>query len=166
MFPLTIFRRLGAAYERLEEIVLVSLVVLMVSLGFLQIVFRNLISVGVVWIDPLVRHLVLWVALLGASIATRQNRHISLDVLSGHIAPAAHARIQGALQLFSALICLLLVSPAIRFLQNDYQVGKMLAFGIPLWVSQAIMPVMMLVIGVRFVRQGLGNLFFPGRRAG
>lgn len=164
MFHLAI--RLGSTYERLEEILLVSLVALMVSLGFLQIVFRNLISVGVVWIDPLVRHLVLWVALLGASIATRQNRHISLDVLSGHIAPAAHARIQGALQLFSALICLLLVSPAIRFLQNDYQVGKMLAFGIPLWVSQAIMPVMMLVIGVRFVWQGLRNLFFSGRRAG
>ena len=95
-------RMLGSFYERLEEVVLVLLVVLMVSLGFLQILFRNLISVGIVWIDPIVRHLVLWVALLGASVATRENRHISIDVLAGRLPPAHYSRIQGAVQLFSA----------------------------------------------------------------
>jgi len=158
MPPLSSLRMLGSRYERLEEIVLVSLVVLMVLLGFLQILFRNLISIGIIWIDPVVRHLVLWIALLGASIATRENRHISIDILSGRISPDRYARIQGGMQLFSALVCLLLVQPAIQFLQNDYEAGKTLAFGIPLWVSQAVMPVMMTVIGVRFLLQGLRNL--------
>lgn len=157
------FKTLGSSYERLEEILLVSLVVLMVTLGFLQILFRNLISVGIVWIDSLVRHLVLWIALLGASVATRENRHITIDVLSGHVSPTYYSVIQGALQLLSALVCLLLVYPAIRFVQNDYVAGKTLAFGIPLWLSQAIMPAMMLVMGVRFLLQGLKKLFFENR---
>ena len=156
-------RMLGSFYERLEEVLLVFLVALLVFLGFLQILFRNLISIGIVWVDPLVRHLVLWIALLGASIATRENRHISIDLLAGYLSPALHQRVQGGLQLFSAFICLLLVHPAIRFLQDDYQVGKTLAFGIPLWVSQAIMPVMMLVLGVRFLLQGFRNLFSGNR---
>ena len=156
-------RRLGSFYERMEEILLVSLVLLMVCLGFLQILFRNLISVGIVWIDPLVRHLVLWIALLGASLATRENRHIAIDLLSRRVSAARYSRIQGAVQLFSALVCLLLVHPALRFVQNDYVPGKTLAFGIPLWFSQMIMPVMMLVIGVRFLRQGFRN-FSPERR--
>jgi C4-dicarboxylate transporter DctQ subunit len=155
-------QRLGSFYERLEEILLVSLVILMLSLGFLQILFRNLISIGIVWIDPLVRHLVLWIALLGASLATRENRHIAIDLLSGRLSPARYSRIQGAVQLFSALVCLLLVHPAIRFVQNDYVAGMTLAFGIPLWFSQMIMPAMMLVMGVRFLHQGLKN-FFPKR---
>jgi TRAP-type C4-dicarboxylate transport system permease small subunit len=150
-------------YERLEEVLLVFLVVLMVFLGFLQILFRNLISIGIVWVDPLVRHLVLWIALLGASLATRENRHISIDILSGYLSPSRQRRVQGGLQLFSALICILLVHPAIRFLENDYQAGKTLALGIPMWVSQAIMPVMMLVLGVRFLLQGFRNIFFAGR---
>ena len=154
---------LGSIYERLEKVLLVFLVALLVFLGFLQILFRNLISIGIVWVDPLVRHLVLWIALLGASVATRENRHISIDLLSGYLSPALHRRVQGGLQLFSAFICLLLVHPAIRFLQDDYQVGKTLAFGIPLWVSQAVMPVMMLVLGVRFLLQGFRNLF-SGKR--
>jgi TRAP-type C4-dicarboxylate transport system permease small subunit len=157
------FKTLGSFYERLEETLLVSLVILMVSLGFLQILFRNLISVGIVWIDSLVRHLVLWVALLGASVAIRENRHIIIDVLSGRVSPTYYSRIQGAVQLFSALVCLLLVYPAIRFVQNDYVAGKTLAFGIPLWLSQAIMPAMMLVMGVRFLLQGLKKLFSENR---
>ena len=154
---------LGSFYERLEEILLVFLVALMLLLGFLQILFRNLISIGIVWVDPLVRHLVLWIALLGASVATRENRHISIDLLAGYLSQALHQRVQGGLQLFSAFLCLYLVHPAIRFLQDDYQVGKMLAFGIPLWVSQAIMPVMMLVLGMRFFLQGYRNLFSGNR---
>jgi TRAP-type C4-dicarboxylate transport system permease small subunit len=157
------FKTLGSFYDRLEEILLVSLVILMVSLGFLQILFRNLISVGIVWIDPLVRHLVLWIALLGASVATRENRHITIDVLSGRVSPGHYSRIQGAVRLFSALVCLLLVSPAIRFVENDYVAGKTLAFGIPLWLSQAVMPAMMLVLGVRFLLQGLKNVFSGNR---
>jgi len=147
-------RTLGSAYNRVEEVLLVCLVVGMLALGFLQILFRNLISVGIVWIDPLVRHLVLWIALLGASIATRENRHISIDLLSGRVSPSHYSRVQGAVQLFSAVVCFLLIHPAVRFVQNDYVAGKTLAFGIPLWLAQAVMPAMMLVMGVRFLLQG------------
>ena len=159
MTPSAAFRRLGSFYDRLEEMALVFLVILMVLLGSLEILFRNFISIGIVWIDPLVRHLVLWLALLGASIATREKRHISIDALPPHLPPAYHPWIQAGVQIFSGLICLLLVSPAIRFLQNDYQAGKTLAFGIPLWLSQAVMPAMMLVMGLRFLLLG-GRILF------
>jgi len=159
------FKTLGSFYDRLEEILLVSLVILMVTLGFLQILFRNLISVGIVWIDSLVRHLVLWIALLGASVATRENRHITIDIVSGRVSPGHYSRVQGAVQLFSALVCLLLVYPAVRFVQNDYVAGKTLAFGIPLWLAQSIMPAMMLVMGARFLLKGLKKLF-SGNRGG
>ncbi len=156
--PSSPIRTLGSAYNRVEEVLLVCLVVGMLALGFLQVLFRNLISVGIVWIDPLVRHLVLWIALLGASIATREDRHISIDLLSERVSPIYYSYVQGAVQLFSAVVCFLLVHPAVRFVQNDYVAGKTLAFGIPLWLAQAVMPAMMLVMGVRFLLQGSGNL--------
>lgn len=159
----SLLKTLGSVYERTEEILLVALVVLMVSLGLLQIVFRNLISIGIVWVDPLVRHLVLWIALLGASIATREDRHIRIDVLSGYLSPPVRRRLKGVLQVFSAGVCLLLVVPAVSFLQDEYQPGKVLALGIPMWVSQVVMPVILLVLGLRFLLQGAGNIFSAGR---
>jgi C4-dicarboxylate transporter, DctQ subunit len=156
---LTTLKKAGSWYEQLEELLLVCLVFGMVVLGTAQILFRNVISIGLVWIDPLLSHLVLWVALLGASIATRENRHIVIEILPGRLSPAVRSRIKGGLQLFSALVCLFLVYPAVRFILDDYRPGKYLALGIPLWISQTVMPVMWLVLGVRFALQGVSNLF-------
>ena len=160
---LALLKKVGSWYEHLEEVLLVFLMFAMVLLGAAQIFFRNVISIGLVWIDPLLRHLVLWVALLGASIATRENRHISIEILPARVPQATRNRIYGCLQIFSALVCLVLVYPALRFILDDFRVGKYLVFGIPRWVAQAVMPVMWLVLGVRFMLQGVKNLI-SGRR--
>lgn len=144
-------KRIFFFLNRMEEILLVSLLSLMILLGFLQILFRNVISVGLIWIDPLLRHLVLWVALLGASVATREDRHITIDLLSKHLNRKTLPWVLKGIHLFSAIICLLLVYPAIRFVQEESLVGKTLALEIPLWVSQSVMPVMLLVLGLRFL---------------
>ena len=77
--------RINSFLNRLEEVLLIFLLALMVFLAFLPILFRNVIATGLIWIDPLLRHLVLWVALLGASQATRQERHIKIDLLSNYL---------------------------------------------------------------------------------
>jgi len=143
--------RMAFFFNRLEEILLVFLLILMVLLGFIQILFRNVISVGLYWIDPLLRHSVLWVALLGASAATREDRHISIDLLSGRIGPRIRYWVQAVIHLFAATVCFLLIMPAIQFVQGEYQVGKVLALGIPIWVSQSIIPVMLTVLSLRFL---------------
>jgi len=156
-------KRLGSWYDQLEEVLLVCMMFGMVALGAAQILFRNVISIGLVWIDPLQNHIVLWVALLGASIATRENRHIVIEILPQRLSLRSRHRIKGGLWLFSALVCLLLVYPAVRFILDDYRPGKYLAVGIPLWCSQAIMPFMWLVLGIRFAFQGIKDLIWPGR---
>lgn len=160
---LSILRKACSWYEYAEETLLVVFLFAMVGLGAAQIFFRNVVSIGIVWIDPLQRHLVLWVALLGASVATHQDRHITIEVLPGRLPAAVRARIKGGLQLFSALVCLLLVYPAVDFILDDYRAGKELAFGIPLWASQTVMPFMWLVLGIRFAAQGIKNIFLGGR---
>ena len=91
-FDLPMWPRINSFLNRLEEVLLIFLLVLMVFLAFLPILFRNVIATGLIWIDPLLRHLVLWVALLGASLATRQERHIKIDLLSNYL-PAAGQRV-------------------------------------------------------------------------
>jgi TRAP-type C4-dicarboxylate transport system permease small subunit len=140
-----------AGLNRLEEIVLVSLLAAMVLLGFLQILYRNILAVSLFWVDPLQRHLVLWIALLGASVATRQDRHIAIDILSGRLSPRGRFTVRLVVHLFSASVCFLLVLPALRFVQEEYLVGKPLALGIPIWLSESVMPLMLAVLGLRFL---------------
>ncbi len=98
-------------------------------------------------------------ALLGASAATREDRHISIDLLSGRLGPRSRSWVQAGIHLFAAVVCFLLVLPAIRFVQDEYPVGKILALGIPIWVSQSIMPVMLTVLGLRFLSKVLELIY-------
>ena len=47
---------------------------------------RYFIKQGLPWVDLLLRQLVLWVPFLGASLATRENNHLSIDFLK-HFLP-------------------------------------------------------------------------------
>ena len=60
---------------------LVVIVLFMVVLAFLQVLLRNIFDQSFLWGDPLLRHLVLWVGFIGASLATREEKHINIDVL-------------------------------------------------------------------------------------
>ena len=143
--------RINHFLNRLEEALLVLLLGLMVLLAFLPILFRNVVSLGLIWLDPLLRHLVLWVALLGASVATREDRHIKIDLISPHLSPGKKTWFSVGIYFFSGAVCWSLVSPAIAFVRDEFQAGKFLIGGLPLWVSQSIIPVMLGVIGARFL---------------
>jgi len=152
--------RISRFLNKLEETLLVFLLLLMVLLAFLPIVFRNVVSLGLVWLDPLLRHLVLWVALLGASVATREDRHIKIDLVAPHLRPEKQALLTGGIHFFSALVCLALVWPAVEFIREDYDPADYIIGLIPLWVSQAIIPVMLGIIGLRFLSASWRNLRF------
>jgi TRAP-type C4-dicarboxylate transport system permease small subunit len=71
--------------NRIEDWLLILMLSAMVILAVAQILFRNVFDSGIVWADPLLRTLVLWVALSGAVIATRTNNHIRIDILSRYL---------------------------------------------------------------------------------
>ena len=66
----------------LENSLLSIVLVSMILLASGQIGLRNLFGSGFPWADEALRLLVLWVAMLGAVAASRENRHISIDILS------------------------------------------------------------------------------------
>ena len=90
---------------RIEDGILVGLLLLMIGLAVTQIFLRNLFNSGIVWSDILVRILVLWVGLLGAMVASRQGNHINIDILNRYLPERAKPVVGIVVQLFTALIC-------------------------------------------------------------
>ena len=70
----------------LERALVVLLLTGLLGLGLLQVIERNVLASGIFWADELLQHMVLWLGFLGASLATREHRHLSIDVLS-HFLP-------------------------------------------------------------------------------
>ena len=66
------FTRAARVAHALENALLVGLLGFLILFSFVQIVLRNVFSIGVTWGDGLTRIIVLWLALLGALAYPRQ----------------------------------------------------------------------------------------------
>jgi TRAP-type C4-dicarboxylate transport system permease small subunit len=100
-------------FDKLEYFVLVFLLAMMVVLAFLQIVLRIFFATGITWGAPLLRHLVLWLGLLGATMAAKEGKHINIDVISRLLPGWGKGAVQALIDLFSAFICILLLSASL-----------------------------------------------------
>jgi len=91
--------------HRVEDTILVGLLLTMIGMAVTQIFLRNLFEAGIVWSDVLVRILVLWVGLVGAMVASRQGNHITIDILDRYLPAHAKKVADFVVELFTALIC-------------------------------------------------------------
>lgn len=166
-------RHLPPALARLIHIVtwienglLIALLALMVSLAGAQILLRNLFDMSILDVDQLLRLLVLWVALLGAVAASRDGKHIRVDVISRWFPGRVRAGAQALTDIFTIGVCLVLAWQALRFIRAE---SGVIAFGaLPGWTAELILPVAFALIALRYslllvhhVRQSLGREEIP-----
>jgi C4-dicarboxylate transporter, DctQ subunit len=152
------WERADEVIDRIEQILLVILLSSMILIAFLQIVLRNVLSTGLSWGEPLVRNLVLWIGFIGAALATREGKHINIDVLSRWMPPLGKDFIEFLTQLFSFFICGLLTFAAWKFIRNEAQMGTIAFLGIPAWIPEIILPLAFGLMGLRFGLRSLKNL--------
>jgi TRAP-type C4-dicarboxylate transport system permease small subunit len=149
--------RLSALLFGVERGVLVLLFSAMILVAFTQVVLRNLFSVGLVWADPLLRNGVLWLGFVGASLATRADKHIRIDLFGRYLKPAAARAVAVVTDLFMLAVCLLLADASRTFVLNEIEFQDTLVtiggFAVPSWWSQVILPIGFLLISLRIVLQ-------------
>ena len=74
-------------------------------LAVAQIVLRVFFSFGFVWADELVKLFVLWIALIASIAASRNNRHLRIDVLSHFVAEKYSRLPRIVVDTFAAFMC-------------------------------------------------------------
>ncbi|UCD10382.1 MAG: TRAP transporter small permease subunit, partial [Nitrospinaceae bacterium] len=95
--------KIDAGLAKLEATFIVATLSVMILLSFGQVILRNFFHGGILWADLFLRQGVLWVGFLGASLATREGRHISIEVLS-HFFPQGFVRILARLTQLAAAV--------------------------------------------------------------
>ena len=133
-----------------ESALIVVTLGIMIITAFVQVILRNIFNSGILWGDMLVRHLVLWVGFLGAGLATRDNRHISIDALARVLSPAWQRRTQILTNIFATFICILLVKASYTFVKDEFLEGAILLLGIPAWMFMVIILMGFSIITFRF----------------
>jgi TRAP-type C4-dicarboxylate transport system permease small subunit len=146
--PLFVFLR--REIERLLALLVAGILLAMVVLSALQILLRNLLDTGFLWIDPLLRHLVLLLAFSGALIATGLKRHVQINVLGRFLKGSARQWVGAVIAMLSAAICVALAHAGLALLSDELELSEVVFLSIPSWVVVAIFPLSFLALAFRF----------------
>ena len=134
-----------------ENAVLVVALAAMLLLPVTEILLRQVFKIGVSGSSAIVQHLTLIVGMLGGAIAARDGRLLALSpiqtLLKGRARVAAKVFSSG----FAAAICFFLCLASLQYVLALKPLGKILVYGIPLWVIQLFLPLGFGLITLRLV---------------
>jgi len=143
-------RKIWLGWTRLTDCLLCLLLLAMIVLACGQIALRTFFSGGYLWADPLLRYMVLWSGMLGAVVATREGKHIAIDVIT-YLAPEGTRRwMRLLLDIFSCSVSIVLTWASITFVRNEAMFGSTVLLNIPSWIWNLIFPAAFSLIAFHF----------------
>lgn len=157
------WERVDEAIERVEQTLIVTFLGFMILIAFLQIVLRNFFSTGLDWGDQLLRNLVLWIGFTGATLATKEGKHINIDVVSRWLPSLGKNVVTFIIHLFSFFICCLLTYATLKFIKNEVQMENRTFLNIPAWLPEMILPITFSLMTFRFGLRSFKNLSEIGK---
>ncbi len=147
----SLFKQIVMTLQKIEDSILVGLLLVMISMAVIQIFMRNLFDSGIIWGDALVRVLVLWIGLMGAMIASRNNHHITIDVLTKYLPEQIKKLTNLIIFIFTSLICGIMAYFSLIFVLMEKQDSFMAFANIPAWACESIIPIAFAIMSLRYI---------------
>ena len=133
-----------------EKALVVSFIALMIIFSFLQLTLRLMFHSGIVWLDPALRHMVLWTGLTGAVLASRYARHFALDALVKFLPERLHRPLNIATDIFTIAVAGALFGAARKFIRDEFASGSVAFYignlGVPGGWAGMVLPAVFLLI--------------------
>jgi len=148
-------RIIDDAVTKLVEVALVTLFGVMAGLTIVQVFLRYFFNSSLLWADVAARSLVLWVGFLGGVLATSQNKHFHIDVITRFLSPRVRFWLQNCSNLFASLICFYLGQAGMTFLGLD--AGAKTFLDLPVEAVEVIVPAGFYMMTVLFVLRTIRN---------
>jgi TRAP-type C4-dicarboxylate transport system permease small subunit len=157
MLPL--LRKLDKLLDFSETALVIALLSTLLSVALVQVLARNFFSYSFSGADEIVRHSVLWLGFVGASLATRQKRHIKIDALSRFIPPSGRKITDIFINVIAAVICFFLFYASMSFVGIEKEFGDISnLFDIEVWYLEIIFPITFGICTLRFLLYSLEAL--------
>ncbi len=141
--------------NRLEEVILATLLAIMTLLTFVQVVLRYAFNSGLVWSLEATTYSFAALVLIGMSYCVHTNTHIAVDLVTNRLPK----KVRRYVKLLAVVACLcyagLMLYGSSVFVERLYTLGN-LARDVPApkWLLTAIMPVGFILLAYRFLEVG------------
>lgn len=156
---MAIAERIMLILERLLEVILFVLLLMMATLVFSNVIARYVFASSITWAAETARYAFIWATFLGAALGVRRGAHIGIDLLTTRFGP----QVQRVLAVIANLLIIgflyIWFTQGFRLVEvNTKFLGP--ASGIPLAAVYAVGPVSAALMAI-FTLMNITKLFFP-----
>ncbi len=144
-----ILRKIDTGLAAAEKIIVVALFFALVASIAINIVARNIFQASFQYLLEIGPSLVLWLALIGSTLALRENRHIRIELVLRYCPPRLTALAGRLCGVFGMMIMALLGYGSLEFVTNEVAI-----FGAKGWLA-VIFPIFFIIAFFRFFTQVL-----------
>ncbi len=134
-----------------ENLLIALALAVLMLLPLAEIFLRKSFHSSITGSTAFQQHLVLIIGLLGGMFAARDGRLLALSTLTNFLKGRWQIIAQIFSSAFAAVITTFLCLAAVQLVQSEREGGKMLAYGIPVWTVQIIMPIGFAIIAIRLL---------------
>lgn len=144
-------KRLDKILTKVEENLIFVLMLAMLVVVFIGIMNRFILKESLPWAEELSRYLLIWSALIGASLGVKHSVHISIDAVTNFLP----ARLQRVIVILSYLIsfsfCITVLVIGIPFVLRLMETNQLSpAMRIPIYFAYASVPVGIFFMAIRY----------------
>jgi TRAP-type C4-dicarboxylate transport system permease small subunit len=132
--------------------------VMMLGIAALQVLLRLSLHTGIIWGDIAARHMVLWVGFFGAYMATREDKHFHIDILTRFLHPKLKAWFAAFSDLFAIVICYFMLQASLTFVSVGMDADSMLFLQVPQRAAAIIVPLGFCLILIQFLLRMIENI--------
>jgi tripartite ATP-independent transporter DctM subunit len=134
-----------------ENWVITLALAVMVLLSLTEALLRELFHTGISGASAIVQHLVLVVGMLGGAVAAREGRLLSLSTVLALIEGRRKSVAIVVSSAFAVTVSVFLCLASVQYISFTKPAGKVLAYGVPVWVVQSILPLAFAAIAFRLL---------------
>jgi len=138
----------------LEDMVSGSFLVTGLGLVFYGVIMRYFLEKPVFWADEIATYFVIWGTFLGLSVALREKRHIQVVLLYDRLPLKVRWVLSLFVSVLGTIFCIFFTYAGILLEQNYLMLGQTsLNSQTPLWIPYLIVPISVILFGLRFIAQ-------------
>lgn len=158
-----LLERVGRSCNATARLLLVVMSAVMVCTILLQVFLRYVVRASLPWSEELARYLMVWIGLMGASLAMHEGRHVGVTLLADRLRGGLRTAVMAVALLGVLWFLWLMVSQGTVLLQNIWQ-QRSPALSLPMVIPYAAIPLGALFMGAQ-VLLALCRLFLGGSEA-
>jgi TRAP-type C4-dicarboxylate transport system permease small subunit len=152
---MTILRAIDRGLTSVINGLLVLSFTVMLGLAATQVFLRFFFHIGILWGDIAARNLVIWVGFFGAYLATRENKHFRIDVLTRLLPLRLRLWLFALTDVFAGVVCYFLLRASMNFVSIGIDPDSVAFLHIPQTVVASIVPIGFGIIILQFLLRAI-----------